>query len=125
MGFPKTMGACIDQLYALREERHGIEKKADVVKKKESLLEAHVLETFAKSELDGARGKRATAGVTQTTVGTVKDWDKLYKYVVKHKAFELLQKRLSSTAYRERLDAKEKVPGVEPFLTTKLSLTKR
>ncbi len=125
MAFPKTIGACIDQLYKMQKARHVIEKQADDAKKKESTLEAYILETFAKSELDGARGKTATAGITQATVATVKDWDKLYKYVKKNDAWDLLQKRVSSTAYRARLDEKISVPGVEPFLTTKLSLKKR
>lgn len=125
MSFPKTIGACIDTMYKLRAERHAIEKKAEDVKSKEAALESHILETFNKTDLDGARGKLATAGVSQSTVPTVKDWDKLYKYITKNGAFDLLQRRVSATAYRERLDAKEAVPGVEPFLVTKLSLKKR
>lgn len=125
MKFPATLGACIDLLYKLRKERMDIEKKADAVKEKESALEAHLLETFKKTDLDGAKGKLATVGVSQATVPTVKDWDQLYKYIKKEDAFDLLQRRVSSTAYRERMDAKEVVPGVEPFITTKLSLRKR
>jgi hypothetical protein len=123
--FPSTIGACIDALYKLRQERFAIEKKAEAIQKKESELESHILETFNKSDLDGARGKFATAGVSQNTVPTVKDWDKLYRYIKKTDAFELLQRRVSATAYRERLDQKEVVPGVEAFIVTKLSLKKR
>ena len=122
---PKTIGACIDALYKMRAERHAIEKKAEAVKEQESALEGYVLETFRKTDLDGARGKVAVAGITQATVPTVKDWDALYKYVKKKDAWDLLQKRVSATAYRERLDEKVVVPGVEPFTVTKLSLTKR
>ena len=125
MKFPNTIGSCIDLMYKLRAERFAFEKKAEVVKEKESALEKHVLESFKKTDLDGARGKVAVAGITQSTVPAVKDWDKLYAYVKKKGAWDLLQRRLSSSAYRERLDQKEAVPGVEPFIVTKLSLKKR
>lgn len=125
MKFPTTIGACIDQLYKLRKERHDIEKKAEAVKEKETELEGYILETFKKTDLDGARGKMAVVGVSQSTVPSVKDWDKLYKYIKKEDAWDLLQKRVSATAYRERMDAKEVVPGVESFVVTKLSLQKR
>lgn len=122
---PKSIGACIDKLYRLKEKRRAIESQADEVKKEENALEEHILETFSKSDLDGARGKVATAGVTRTTVPTVKDWDQLYAYIKEHDAFDMLQRRVSTSAYRERLYAEEPVPGVESFEVVKLSLTKR
>lgn len=125
MKFPKTIGACIDTLYQLRQKRGGIERQADVIKEKEGELEKHILDTFTKTDLDGARGKLAVAGIAQSTVPTVKDWDKLYAYIKKEGAFDLLQRRVSSSAYRERLDVEEVVPGVEPFTLIKLSLKKR
>lgn len=123
--FPKTLGACIDALYTLREERRVIEAKAKLVHEKEAELEKHLLDTFSKTDLDGAKGKKATAGVSRNTVPSVKDWDKLYAYVKKTGAWDMLQRRVSATAYRERLDAKKVVPGVEPFEVIKLSLQKR
>jgi hypothetical protein len=123
--FPSTLGACIDLLYKMREDRHAIEKKAEAIKIKEDELETHLLETFKKTDLEGAQGKRATAGVSMSTVPSVKDWDKVFAYIKKKGAFDLLQKRLSATAYRERLESKVAVPGVEPFNVVKLSLRKR
>lgn len=125
MGHPKTIGACIDQMYKLRAKRQQIEKQAEDVKQQEAELEKHILDSFNKTDLDGARGKLAVAGITQSTVPTVKDWDQLYRYIKKEGAFDLLQRRVSATAYRERLEAEEVVPGVEPFNVIKLSLKKR
>ena len=114
MKIPKTLGACIDLMYKLKQERAAIEKTAEAVKEQENSLEKHLLETFAKTDLEGARGKLA-----------VKDWDKLYAYILKNKAWDLLQKRASATAFRERWDDKVVVPGVEAFTVIKLSLKKR
>lgn len=125
MGFPKTLGACIDALYKLRAQRLEIEKRAGEVKARETELEAHLIERCGKSELDGARGKVAVVAVSQSSVPTVKDWDAFYAHVHRTKSFDLLQKRVSTSAYRERMDAHEAVPGVESFVVTKLSLRKR
>ena len=125
MKWPKTIGACIDLAYKLREERQEIAKQAEEVSKKENELKDYVLNTFKKDDIEGAKGKLATAGINRRTVAQVKDWPKLYKYIVKHGAFELLQRRVNDGAYRERLEANEVVPGVEPFQVVTLSLTKK
>lgn len=123
--YPSNLGTCIDLLYKLEQERATFEAKAKAIKSKESALEEHIIETFNKTDIDGARGKRAVASLNPQTVGSVKDWDKFYAYVKKENAWDLLQKRLSSTAYRERLNNKKAVPGVEPFVVNKLSIRKR
>lgn len=125
MQWPKTIGACVDLAFKLREERQAIAKKAEEVAKKETELKDHVLNTFKKDDIEGAKGKLATAGINRRTVAQVKDWEKFYKYISKHKAFELLQRRVNDGAYRERLEAGEVLPGVEPFQVVTLSLTKK
>lgn len=125
MKYPTTIGGCIDALYKLRKQRLNIEKEAEAVRKKENALENYILETFKKSDLDGARGKLAVVGITKSIVPVVNDWNKLYEYIKEKDAWDLLQKRVSTTAYRERLDANEGVSGVEAFVVTKLSLRKR
>jgi hypothetical protein len=127
--FPAEIGACIDLLYATRTRRLDIERKAEKatepLKKAEKELEEHIIGSFKKSEIDGAKGKKATAGIKQATVASVKDWDEFFVYVAKTKAWDMLQKRVNNAAYRERLEAKKVVPGVEPFVATSLSVTRR
>lgn len=123
--FPKTLGECVDRAYKLRAQRLELERKADTIKSEESALKDHVLESFNKADIEGARGKVATASITTKTVAQVEDWDKFYAYIHKNKAYEMLQRRVSDTAFRERLEAKKTVPGVKPFNVLGLSLTKR
>lgn len=125
MKIPKTLGACIDLMYKLKQERAVIEKSSETIKAQENEIEVHLLDSFGKSDLEGARGKLAVAGVNISTVPTVKDWDKLYAYILKNKAWDLLQKRASATAFRERWDDEVVIPGVEAFTVIKLSLKKR
>lgn len=124
MKLPTSLGATIDLLYALRAERLALGKTLKEMQEKETAIELHLMNNFAKGDLEGARGKVATASLKYTTVADVTDWDAYYAYVAKNKAWELLQKRVGITALRERWDAKKQVPGVEPKTITDISLTK-
>src|SRR5574343_379120 len=124
MAMPKTIGATIDLLYELREQRQALTKQIEALKEKEASLEDHLMTNFDRSGLDGAKGKLATASLKRSTVADVTDWDKLWAYIGKNKAYELVQKRASITALRERWDAGKEVPGVAPKEITTLSLVK-
>jgi hypothetical protein len=123
--FPKTLGACIDLLYAWGQERAALNRQAEQLKPRETQLTDHIFDTFSKDDLNGAIGKVAKASVIRTEVPTVKDWPKFYAYVAKNKAFDLLQRRVSSAAVRERWEAKKVVPGIEKFTALSLGLTKK
>lgn len=129
MKFPDTLGACIDLAYKAQKKRLDYQHKMDVVlekmKAEEKAIEDHIINSFNKQEVDGSKGKLATAGIKRLTVAQVKDWGRFYAWIAKNRAWEMLQRRVNDKAYRDRLEAKQKVPGVEPFVVIKLSLTKR
>lgn len=121
---PTTLGATIDLLWSLREERNAAEVVVNEIKKKEAAVEAHLMNNFDKSGLDGAKGKYGLATLKRSTVADVTDWPAFYVYIQKNKAWDLLQKRPAITAIRERWDAKKVIPGIQPKEIITLSLTK-
>jgi hypothetical protein len=62
-----------------------------------------------------------TISLKKEVVPTVEDWDALHKYIVDTNQFELLQKRMSATAYRELITMTQAVPGVRPTELTKVN----
>jgi hypothetical protein len=54
-------------------------------------------------------------------VPTVEDWDLLHQHILNTNQFELLQKRMSATAYREFLQMDMSVPGVKATELTKIN----
>lgn len=128
MKLPKTTGAVIDALYKIRTERIEFQRKCDAevaqMKAAETELKDHLIATLGKSSLDGAKGKLATVAVVRTTVPSVKDWPAVYEYVRENDAFDLFEKRLNKTAFRDRLEAGEAVPGCEVVEVVDLSLNK-
>lgn len=121
--FPKSLGACVDRLRALDAKADLIKHQLKEVEDEYSALEAHLIASIPKEDLQGATGRTARVELDRKTVPTAKDWDAIYAYIKKTGAWELLHKRLSSTACNERWAAKRTIPGVEPFTVVKLKLS--
>jgi len=122
--FPKTLGACADRVYALRQERLAAQKVVDALEEEEKALREHIINTLPKSEATGAAGQVARVTVVTKDIPQVKDWEKFYAYVKRHNAWDLMQRRLAATAVTERWEAGKEVPGVEHFTAVTLSINK-
>ena len=122
--FPKALGACADKLFELRNKRLAEQKKVDEIAAEESALKNHIIENLPKSEASGVAGKLARVTVVTKQVPQVKDWDAFYKYVKKTGSFDLMQKRLTDAAIKERWEAGKEVPGVEHFNAVSISINK-
>lgn len=123
MKMPTTLGATIDALWKIIEERKALSAADKALSEKEQILRDHLQNNFDKSGLGGAKGKLAAVSLKTQTVADVQDWDKFYAYIAKNKAWECLQKRPGITALRERWDAGKEVPGVSSKEITVLSVT--
>lgn len=123
MKAPKTVGESVDLLFALRTKRKQKEAETAAMKEEEAKLEDAIFGKFEKADLEGARGRRAQASVSSSDVPTLDDWQKLEKHLRRTGEFDLLQRRLSVEAVRERWEAKKAVPGVGVFTRIRLHLT--
>lgn len=122
--FPKALGACADRLYELRQKRLDMQKEVDKVAAEESALKEHIINTLPKSEASGVAGKLARVTVITKVVPQVKDWDAFYKYVKKTGQFDLMQRRITDGAIKERWEAGKEIPGVEHFNAISVSINK-
>lgn len=121
---PKTLGACADRLFKIKDEAAKLAKQAAELDAERKAIQEHVINTLPKSNATGVSGKLANVKVRTVDVPQVKDWDKFYAYVAKNKSFHLMQRRLAEGAVNEILDTGKKIPGVEPFPVVKISLNK-
>lgn len=122
--FPKTLGACADRVYELRQKRLDAQKIVDAIEEEEKALREHIINTLPKSETTGVAGKLARVTVVTKQVPQVKDWNLFYAYVKKNNAWDLMQRRLAAAAVTERWEAGKKVAGVEAFTAVTLSVNK-
>lgn len=121
---PKTVGACADLLLELRGKKAVQQKIVDDIDEQIKALQAHLIETLPKSDQTGAVGKVAKALVKVTQEPAVQDWDAFYGHVAKTKSWDLLQRRVSAPAVKERWESGKQVPGVGTFPVVKVSVTK-
>ncbi len=122
---PKTLGACADKLYKLRDERKALSRQVKQIEEHEKAIKEKLIDELPKSKAEGVTGKTARAVIKKKKIGIVDNWDKLYAHVRKTKDFSLLQRRLSDAAVQDQWDNGKKIPGVESFTVIKVSVTKK
>lgn len=119
--FPKSLAACADLYFEVRARRSEAQRVADAIEEEEKALKAHIIKAMPQDST-GVSGKLARVSIVPTTVVRVDDWPTLYRYIVANDAFDLLQRRVSDKAVKDRWDLQKVVPGVSPFPVTNLSI---
>lgn len=121
---PKTLAACADRLFTVKNTRLKEAKKLDVFKAEESALKEHLIEKLPKSQASGIAGKVARATVETKKVPTVENWDLFYAHIKKTGEFDLMGRGINAEAIEARWAAKKKVPGVGTFNVVTVSINK-
>jgi hypothetical protein len=120
--FTGNIGDMIDQMHALRERKRELEAEVAKVEGEYKGVEEELMERLAAQGVDAARGKLASCSISTNTIANVLDWDKFNAWVKKTGHFHLYQRRVADAAYREMLELKGAVPGVEPFNKRRLNV---
>lgn len=122
------LGRMIDELKAARDERIEYQRETDAkisqLKTKEMELRTKIIAEMERTGLDKATGADATASIQVNLLPRVTDWPAVYRYIQKNNAFDLLERRVGKLAFKSRLEAGERVPGIDVFEEKDLSLTK-
>lgn len=84
-------------------------------------LEAQIAIRMQDEGLEKISNGGRTLSLKKEIVPTVTSWDDLQDYVAETGRFELLQKRMSATAYREAIGLGEDIPGVDSTELTKIN----
>lgn len=137
--FPKSLGACADMLFDLREKRLAADKVAAALKADETALSNYIIDNLDK-ESAGAIGKHHKVKVVVKQKPQIKDFEELAKWVKKTGRFDVFQRRLSEQAIMDTIatfpvkkvkqpdgtvkEVRANVPGTELFNAVTVSLTK-
>lgn len=121
---PNAMGRLVDALKAHEADRLAQDKLAEAAKQTEVMVRAALLTAMQVQDVKAIGGKAYTCELKQEDQPTVKDWPMFYAYIMKMKAFDLLERRPSKAAVKERWADGKTIPGVEKFPVDKLSFSK-
>ena len=123
-----SIGQLIDRLYKVKAKIAEINaKRVKPLKDEQTDLELQLLTALDAAGIEQGRGRTATGSITETDVPTVKDWEKVYAWIHRNKAWHLFERRLSSVSYRELLAQRSNraIPGIEKFTKRGISTRKR
>ena len=121
---PKTIGACADRLYKIKELRADISKQDKLLEEEAKEIKEYIILTLPKSEATGVAGKLARVAVVTKLVPQVEDWPAFWAAFNKRTDTDMLARSINKTAVEARLDAGKKVPGIVMFNATSVSLNK-
>ena len=111
----------LNTVAALRAKRAVYRQKFDEADKAVRDAEDTLLNAMLDAKTDQLKhSKGGMVFVTRSTVPQADDWAAIDAFILKKKALDLLQRRLSVTAWRERLDSDILVPGTSAFEVVKL-----
>jgi hypothetical protein len=117
-----TIGAKIDALHALREEKRQLEELLKAKAQEIDIAENELIELMDKQNITKSTGSKATVSISTSVRPSVEDWDAFYAFIHRHKYYHLLERRPSVTGCRELFDHKGAIPGVVPFTQRKLNI---
>ena len=120
---PKTIAGCIDAALKARAARKALQAEMDALESEEKRLKDHLINTFSKQDIDGARGKLGSAAIVHKDVPKVTDKAEFGKWMAAHDAWDCLYGRATEEACAERWADKIEIPGVEKFHTVSVRLT--
>ena len=80
------------------------------IKDKMVLMEGWIKTQADKQGVTSFRTANGTAFLTTSDYANVADWDSVLRYIQKHEAYDLLEKRVSKMAVRGYIDLNKSVP---------------
>ena len=111
----------LNELTNIRQDLATLLEQEKELKHTKTMLETQIATSLKEQGIDRVGNDQCTVSIKQEIVPTVDDWDTLHQHIIDTKQFELLQKRMSATAYRELLQMGQAVPGVTSTELTRIN----
>lgn len=121
-----TLGELGDSLYAKNQEIAELNAKLDEKEKEKHAIEDRLLNMMIAENTTICRGEKATISISETVRPQILDLEKFYRYVLRHKALHLFERRIAAVAYRELKDSLKgkPIPGLTDFVQQRLNVRK-
>lgn len=123
------LASLIDMAFQQREEKKALDKEIKAMNALFEMMEFGIIQRMEEQSdgdnlLTSAGGLLASAFVIEEDVQSVDPdmWPSLFEWIADNKAAYILQKRLSSGAVKELIEAGTELPGVSTLTRKKLNL---
>ena len=99
-----TAGKMVAAYIKLREAIQEKEDEIKVLKEKQALLSASMLDLCSKEDIDSIKTPFGTLTRRIYSSYWTSDWDQMYKFIAENDAYHLLEKRIHNTNMKEFLE---------------------
>lgn len=110
----RTIDELIDRKKSIKSQMEKLNNELKGLREQENDIDLELLKKLDTEGLKKTANEVASVSIKEETVPDVHDWDALYAHIISTGDFSLIQRRVSSTAYRELLKLGENVPGLQP-----------
>lgn len=100
-----------------------LESEYNAQKRQVNLLKQEIMTTMRDIGTDVYSAELGRVNIIKTVIPQVTDWSLVYSHVARQDAFDLLQRRITAAAWRDRVEEQGNIPGIEPFENTTLRVT--
>ena len=115
----------IDEYVSTKNAREELTNKVKEKTEKLGRLESDIMALMSDAGINQAASDKASCTMRMSKHPAINDWNQFYGYVAQTGQFELLHKRLSSTAFRERWEAGEVIPGTSASEVWELTVRRK
>lgn len=109
-----TINELIKTRAEVKQSMDSLNRELKVLRETQDQLDVLLLKKMDAEGLSRTANQQASVSINEDTVPDVTDWEELYQHVIATGDFSLIQRRVSSTAYKELLKLGEAVPGLQP-----------
>lgn len=111
-----NLGQLAKLAHEIREQKRELEKQAKALGADFDALKEVIYQRLDEQGVDRTSVEGISLSKSDTLQPTVTDWDAVYGYIRDNDLFALLQRRVTSTLWKEIIDSGEQVPGIDSFL---------
>lgn len=119
---PQTVGAMMDRLFQIRNQKRELEEEIKALNEEWEGIEARLLMQMDEQGSTRVANTQGTAILSETLVPQVEDWESFIHWARDNDALHMIQRRVSSPAYREIIESGQSVPGLSPFTKRSVNL---
>lgn len=119
-----SVNQLINKRASVKGEMDQLNKQIKELRAESDYLDVLLLKKMDAEGVSRTANDAASVSINEDTVPDVTDWDALYEHVTSTQDFSLLQRRVSSTAYKELLKMGENVPGLSPRTVRRVNFRK-
>ena len=123
MNISSLLPDLIDQYITARAERLMLDKQAEQMKEHEEILKKAIIAKYQEQGLTLLGSKLGVVKMSDAEEPVAQDWIAVWDYIRETGSFELLHKRLTNTAVKERWEAGQEIPGVGKQKVYRLSVS--